>query len=465
MHVGHDPRHLDHLGAGDTVVVSTAVKPDNPEYAEADRAAPHRAVARRGDGRADGGPPGRRGGRHARQDHDHLAAHRRAAGRRRRPDVRHRRRPRRHRGQRRRGARRPVRRRGRRERRRLPRLPAARRDRDQRRGRPPRPLGDRRGLRRGVRASSPTASTPTGSWSAASTTPAPPPWRSGSARPAAGSSPCRPAPERVADVGPDALDGRLALVARRPLPRRRARGLRRRRRPSASTRDDLRARHRVLHRDPPAHGAEGRGGRRPRLRQLRAPPDRDRRGPRRRPARSPATGVSSSRSSRTCRRGPGSWAPRWGRRSAPPTRWWCATSTWLARQADPAVTGALVADAVPLPADPGGVRAAARRRRRGARLPGPGRATWSSPSAPATSPRWARRCSRCWPTARRSAAMPEPPSTPRPPAAGGGSRAGSGGAAGSPGGTSSCWCSSWRCSAPASTRSGSRRGSTSRGST
>ena len=35
VHAGHDPRHLDHLGSGDTVVVSTAIKPDNPEYAEA----------------------------------------------------------------------------------------------------------------------------------------------------------------------------------------------------------------------------------------------------------------------------------------------------------------------------------------------------------------------------------------------------------------------------------------------
>ena len=35
VHVGHDPRHLDHLGAGDTVVVSTAVHDDNPEYVEA----------------------------------------------------------------------------------------------------------------------------------------------------------------------------------------------------------------------------------------------------------------------------------------------------------------------------------------------------------------------------------------------------------------------------------------------
>ena len=32
MHVGHA---ADHLGDGDTVVVSTAVKTDNPEYAEA----------------------------------------------------------------------------------------------------------------------------------------------------------------------------------------------------------------------------------------------------------------------------------------------------------------------------------------------------------------------------------------------------------------------------------------------
>lgn len=37
VHVGHDSRHLDHLEAGDTVVVSAAVKPDNPEYAEATR--------------------------------------------------------------------------------------------------------------------------------------------------------------------------------------------------------------------------------------------------------------------------------------------------------------------------------------------------------------------------------------------------------------------------------------------
>ena len=44
-------------------------------------------------GLGDGGQAGRRRRRHPRQDHDHVAADRRAAGRRRRPVVRHRRRP------------------------------------------------------------------------------------------------------------------------------------------------------------------------------------------------------------------------------------------------------------------------------------------------------------------------------------------------------------------------------------
>ena len=35
VHVGHDPRHLDHLGIGDTVVISAAIQLDNPEYVEA----------------------------------------------------------------------------------------------------------------------------------------------------------------------------------------------------------------------------------------------------------------------------------------------------------------------------------------------------------------------------------------------------------------------------------------------
>ena len=51
VHVGHDPRHLDHLGAGDTVVVSTAVKAGQPRVRRGDRAPPHRAVPGRRDGR------------------------------------------------------------------------------------------------------------------------------------------------------------------------------------------------------------------------------------------------------------------------------------------------------------------------------------------------------------------------------------------------------------------------------
>ena len=130
---------------------------------------PARAAALGGARVGDGRPPGAGRRRHPRQDHDHLAAHRRPAGGRGRPDVRRRRRPRRDRPQRRGGLRRPLRRRGRRERRRLPRLPPARRHRDQRRGRPPRQLGHRGGLPRGLRRVRWTASTPpprAASWSA-----------------------------------------------------------------------------------------------------------------------------------------------------------------------------------------------------------------------------------------------------------------------------------------------------------
>ena len=412
---------------------------------------------------ADGGPPGRRGRRHARQDHDHLAADRRPAGRRRRPDVRDRRRPRRDRGQRRRGQRRPVRRRGRRERRRLPRLPAVRRDRHQRRGRPPRPLGDRRGLRRGVRRVRRPASTPRASWSAASTIPEPPRWPSGSARPAAGSSPSPPARGAAGrrsrarwpgvtlwSPGDHYLADALAALRRRRRPRVRpdatcARGIasytgtRRRMEPKGEAGGvrvyDSYAHHPTeIAGDLAAARSLAGDGRlvvafQPHL-----------------PSRTRVLGAAM------------------GEALAPPTRWWCATSTWLARTPDPAVTGALVADAVPLPADAGRPSCPGSPTSPRSWSPGPGRATWSSPSARATSPRSARRCSRCWPTAR-GARRCLSPAAPRPPAAGGGSRAGSGGAAGSPGGTSSCWCSSWRCSAPASTRSGSRPGSTSRRST
>ena len=48
VHVGHAPGHLGDLGAGDTLVVSSAIRPDNPELAEATRRGMrvlHRAAA------------------------------------------------------------------------------------------------------------------------------------------------------------------------------------------------------------------------------------------------------------------------------------------------------------------------------------------------------------------------------------------------------------------------------------
>src|SRR6266550_1038959 len=48
VHVGHAPGHLGHLGPGDTLVVSSAIRPDNPELAEATRRGMrvvHRAAA------------------------------------------------------------------------------------------------------------------------------------------------------------------------------------------------------------------------------------------------------------------------------------------------------------------------------------------------------------------------------------------------------------------------------------
>ena len=185
------------------------------------------------------------------------------------------------------------------------------------------------------------------SWSAASTT---------RARPALAERQ-RAAGRRVvtvstragtADVGPERPGRRRAVVARRPLPRRRPA------RPRGGPRAGLRRAPTwsAASRRSPAPGAgwsEGRGRRRAGLRQLRAPPDRDRRRPRRCPRAGRRRAGSSWPSSRTWSRGPACSAPRWATRSAPPTRWWSATSTWPARIADPEVTGALVAAAVPLP--------------------------------------------------------------------------------------------------------------------
>ena len=88
-YVGHD---AEQVADADTVVVSTAVREDNPEVLERPgrglRVLPRAAGTRVGDGR----PPGGRGRRHPRQDHHDLAAHGGAAALRRRPVVRDRRR-------------------------------------------------------------------------------------------------------------------------------------------------------------------------------------------------------------------------------------------------------------------------------------------------------------------------------------------------------------------------------------
>ena len=158
-YVGHAAEQVHDV---DTLVVSTAVREDNPEVVEARgqglRLLPRSAALRVGDA----GPQGRRGRRHPRQDDHHVAAHRGAPALRRRPVLRDRRRAQRVRLQRPRRQRRDLRRRGRRERRRLPGLLAVRRAGDERRGRPPRQLRHRGGLPRGLHRSSSTGSTPTG---------------------------------------------------------------------------------------------------------------------------------------------------------------------------------------------------------------------------------------------------------------------------------------------------------------
>ena len=350
----------------DTVVVSTAVREDNPEVrrgpapgpAGAARARPALAV---GDGR----PPGGRGRRHPRQDHHHLAADRRAAGGRRRPDVRHRRRPRRDR------ASTPTTARGD-----LfvaeadesdgafLRLLAVRRDRHQRRGRPPRQLGHRGGLPRGLRRVRRHASTPTASWSACVDDPgaaalAATPRDRGlrgrrvgeSATPTCAPATCASrAPRRVhrrstatparrgrpADPGPPLRPrragraGRRAaarLRLRRPAPpgSRRFTGTRRRMERKGEAGGvrvyDSYAHHPAEIAGDLAGRPRGRGGR-PRW---------------------------SSPSSRTWSRAPASSAPAMGEALGAADEV-VVLDVYLAREdADPAVTGALVADAVPLP--------------------------------------------------------------------------------------------------------------------
>ena len=88
--VGHQAANI---AGADTVVVSTAIRESNVELAEARRTGAR--VLRRAEAldAVMARPHRRRGRRHPRQDHDHLDAHRRAAGLRPRPVVRDRRRP------------------------------------------------------------------------------------------------------------------------------------------------------------------------------------------------------------------------------------------------------------------------------------------------------------------------------------------------------------------------------------
>ena len=103
VHVGHD---ASHLAGADTVVVSSAIRRDQPRAVARPRARPAGAAPVAGPRRADGRAAGGRGRRRARQDHDDVDARRsRCSDCGRRPVLRHRRRastrpvaPRRHDG-------------------------------------------------------------------------------------------------------------------------------------------------------------------------------------------------------------------------------------------------------------------------------------------------------------------------------------------------------------------------------
>ena len=83
--VGHK---AENLGDAEVVVVSTAIKKDNPELDGRARKAAADRAARRDAGRADALPPGDRHRRHAWQDDDDLDGRDAARRRRARPDRR-----------------------------------------------------------------------------------------------------------------------------------------------------------------------------------------------------------------------------------------------------------------------------------------------------------------------------------------------------------------------------------------
>ena len=147
VHVGHDAGSSTGVR---TVVASSAVRETNPELARARELGLQVLHRSAGAGRGQRRAPGRRGGRHQRQDHHDVDAHGDAAALRARPVVLDRRRADRERHQRAPGQWRGLRAGGGRERRHLRRLPPAGGGRDQRPARPPRLLRHRRGGRAGL---------------------------------------------------------------------------------------------------------------------------------------------------------------------------------------------------------------------------------------------------------------------------------------------------------------------------
>ena len=394
------------VGEADTVVVSTAIRDDQPRAGRGARGAacgslPRAAALASRDGRA----ARRRGRRHARQDDDDVDAHGRAAALRRRPVVRDRRQPQRVRRQRPRRHRRRLRRRGRRERRLVPALLARRspivtnvepdhldhygtaeaveqafdafvervqpgRVPGRLRRRPGRARGwPRRRRGRGVDVRTYGESTPTPTCGMVDLATA-----AGAAR-------------RSSRGRRGRRLGRVAAAAARPAQRAQRRGGAAR--PALGLGLPGRA---AARRGSPASPAPGGGS------SSRAPsagvrvfddyahhPTELRADARRPPARSPSGGrVVVVLPAAPATAGPGLRR----RSSAPRSGWPTRSSSWTctprARTRCPGVTGALVAAAVPLPPAQVVSRAVVVGGRRPAGRAGRARATWCSPSAPAT---------------------------------------------------------------------------------
>ena len=120
----------------------------------------------------------------------------------------------------------------------------------------------------------------------------------------------------------------------------------------------------------------GPGRRRRRLRRLRPPPDRGRRPAAGRAGRSPGAGGWSSPSSRTCTPARATFADAFGAALGLADEVVVLDVYGAREDPEPGVTGALVADAVPLPARARALRAAVGGGARGARRRWPARATW-----------------------------------------------------------------------------------------